>query len=217
MPIAVNSGRAHLLHPVGCGRGFLTARGYRAAKARPPPGPCDPRRDAHRRSAHGAPAELLRLWVKKLPGGGGWQIGREQTGRLMRAAAQPNAASRCSPPSPTRPRRRRRIWWIAALPIRLWVMDFAVVRTRAGCVYTAFVTSPKRPTKRSLVGQDTMRTGDLPFRRSIMRCGKRIQICPSLRIILAAVHAPLRTTLRRYHFQATLGALARATGGQPGG
>lgn len=216
MPIAVNSGSSSFAAPCGL-RPRVSHRTWLSGRQRPPPGPCDPRRDAHRRSAHGAPAELLRLGVKKLPGGGGWQIGREQTGRLMRAAAQPNAASRCSPPSPTRPRRRPRIWWIAALPIRLWVMDFAVVRTRAGCVYTAFVTSPKRPTKRSLVGQDTMRTGDLPFRRSIMRCGKRIQICPSLRIILAAVHAPLRTTLWRYHFQATLGALARATGGQPGG
>ena len=48
-----------MLHAVGCGREFLAARGCRAAKARPPPGPGDPRRDAHHRSAHCAPAELF--------------------------------------------------------------------------------------------------------------------------------------------------------------
>jgi len=53
----------------------------------------------------------------------GWQIGR--TDRAVDAGLPrgPNAASRCSPPSPTRPRPHRRIGWIAASPNRLWVAD----------------------------------------------------------------------------------------------
>jgi hypothetical protein len=74
-----------LLHAVGCGREFLAARGYRAAKARPPRDPAirDEMLIADLRTVHQQNFSRLRgqeVAMRRR----GWQIGRELTGRLMR-------------------------------------------------------------------------------------------------------------------------------------
>ena len=72
-----------MLHAVGCGREFLAARGYRAAKARPPRDPAirdemliaDPRTvDQQNFSGYGV--KKIHVAMRRR----GWQIGREQPG-----------------------------------------------------------------------------------------------------------------------------------------
>ena len=60
-----------MLHAVGCGREFLAARGYRAAKARPPRDPAirDEMLIADLRTVH--QQNFSGYAVKKLPCGGG--------------------------------------------------------------------------------------------------------------------------------------------------
>ena len=152
--------------------GFLTSRGYRAAKARP-------------RSARAIRDELLIdelravheqnfsvYGVKKMHAAmtrRGWTLGREQTRRLMRQAGL-RGVQRGKPvfttvtdPAAARPADLVQRRFAAAAPNRLWVADITYVRTWAGFCYTAFVTDV---CTRGIVGwavANTMRTQDLPL------------------------------------------------------
>lgn len=130
-------------------RGFLTARGYRAAKARPASA------RAIRDGVLGA--EIARLHAENYGVYGvrkmhalmrrqGWAIGRDQTGRIMRAFRLEGArrsrrvfTTRSDPASqpPTDLVRRR---FRADAPCRLWVSDITYVATWSGFAYVAFVT-----------------------------------------------------------------------------
>ena len=128
--------------------GFMTARGYHAAKVRPV-------------SARGLRDELLVDVVRRVHEQNfsvygvrkmhaalkreGWLVGRDQTSRLMRKAGLRGAI------------RGRRVWttisdaaqphrpdlversFTATRPIKLWVADITYIRTWAGFAYAAFV------------------------------------------------------------------------------
>lgn len=152
--------------------GFLTSRGYRAAKTRPA---CDRRlRDAvllpviERIHAENYGAYGVRkIWHAMRREG--WSIGRDRVARLMRAAGL-EGVIRGRKPRTTFPARtpddrpdlvERR--FRADRPNRLWVADITYVRTSAGFCYTAFVTDVF---SRRIVGwatRATMRTDDLPL------------------------------------------------------
>lgn len=99
----------------------------------------------------------------------GWEIGRDQTARLMKIA-EVSGVRRGRSPITTRPpqapdtrpdlvQRNFR----ANGPNQLWVADITYVRTRTGFVYTAFVTDVF---SRMIVGwstRSTMRTEALPL------------------------------------------------------
>ncbi|MGQ7787790.1 DDE-type integrase/transposase/recombinase, partial [Nesterenkonia sp. K-15-9-6] len=99
----------------------------------------------------------------------GWDIGRDQVARLMRAAGL-SGVVRGRKPRTTVPAREaderpdlveRRS--TADRPNRLWVADITYVRTSCGFCYTAFVTDVF---DRKIVGwatRSTMRTEDLPL------------------------------------------------------
>lgn len=112
--------------------GFLTARGYRAARVRPP---CDREiRDeqliADLRAVHEDNFSVY--GVKKMHAAmvrRGWQVGREQTRRLMRKAGL-RGVQRGKPvfttvtdPADTRPADLVNRQFTAAAPNRLWVAD----------------------------------------------------------------------------------------------
>ncbi|GAA2769996.1 IS3 family transposase [Mycolicibacterium pallens] len=151
---------------------FLTARGYRAARVRPP---CDREiRDeqliADLRTVHNDNFSVY--GVKKMHAAmvrRGWQVGREQTRRLMRKAGL-RGVQRGKPvfttvtdPTDARPADLVNRQFKAAAPNRLWVADITYVRTWQGFCYTAFVTDV---CTRKIVGwavATTMRTEDLPL------------------------------------------------------
>lgn len=136
-----------------------------------------------------------------------WLLGRQSPGapgpgdpqRDASRRAGPNAASRCSPPSPTPPRPHRRIWGIAASPNRSWVTNTTFVRTWGAFAYPAFVTDA-RPPNRSSAGRWRPRCAPSIYHcsRSNMRCGKRIQIYPSWRIIPTTVRPHCRRHASRH-------------------
>ncbi|WP_408632889.1 IS3 family transposase [Mycobacterium conspicuum] len=152
--------------------GFLTSRGYRAARTRPP---CDREiRDeqliadllaVHREnfSVYGV-LKMHRAMKRK-----GWHLGREQTRRLMRKAGL-RGVQRGKPvfttitdPADQRPADLVNRQFKASAPNRLWVADITFVRTWQGFCYTAFVTDV---CTRKIVGwavSATMRTEDLPL------------------------------------------------------
>ena len=152
-------------HTVG---GFLTPRGYRAAKSRTV---CARRRDAllieeivkifdQNYHVYG----IRKMWHAMRRAG--FAIGREQTGRLMRLAGICGArrerrpvTTRPSPRPDTRPDLVNRDF-TADRPNRLWVADITYVRTLSGFVYTAFVTDVY---SRKIVGWATRST--MPLRR----------------------------------------------------
>lgn len=130
-------------------RGFLTSRGYRAAKKRPA-------------SARQLRAELLVPEVRRLHARHysvygrrkmhallkreGWDIGRDQTERLMRLAGV-RGVRKSKRVFTTRPDKalalpadlvNRR--FVADGPRRLWVCDVTYVATWSGFAYVAFVT-----------------------------------------------------------------------------
>lgn len=129
--------------------GFVTARGYRAAKTRPPS-------DRTIRDQH-LIVELRRLHAESFSVYGvrkmqvamrrsGWILGRDQTGRLMKLAGlqgvqrgRPVHTTTPDTAPDTRPDRVERRF-AAARPHQLWVVDLTYVRTWAGFAYTAFVT-----------------------------------------------------------------------------
>jgi transposase InsO family protein len=150
----------------------LTSRGYRAARTRPPS-------DREIRDEQ-LIAELVAVHrqnysvygVKKMHRAmqrRGWNIGREQTRRLMKRAGL-RGVQRGKPvfttitdPAAGRPADLVNRQFKAPLPNRLWVADITFVRTWQGFCYTAFVTDAC--TKR-IVGwavSATMHTEELPL------------------------------------------------------
>lgn len=152
--------------------GFLTSRGYRAARTRPPS-------DREIRDEQ-LMAELATVHrknysvygVKKMHAAmtrRGWILGREQTRRLMRKAGL-RGVQRGKPvfttitdPAAARPADLVNRQFRAPAPNRLWVADITFVRTWQGFCYTAFVTDA---CTKKIVGwavSATMRTEDLPL------------------------------------------------------
>ena len=129
--------------------GFLTARGYRAAKARP----------ASARQLRDALLipEIVRLHAESYGVYGvrkmhallrrqGWVIGRDQTGRLMRLAGvrgvkrSKKVFTTKPDPANAKPRDLVQRRFTAGAPRRLWVADVTYVATWSGFAYVAFVT-----------------------------------------------------------------------------
>lgn len=135
------------LGATGCG--FITSRGYRAAKTRPV-------------SARQVRDELLvgeieRLHVENFSVYGvrkmhaamrraGWQVGRDQVARLMRIAGVRGAGcgkkvfTTVTDPAASRPEDLVERRFTAHGPGQLWVADITYVATWQGFAYTAFVT-----------------------------------------------------------------------------
>lgn len=156
-------------HLVG---GFITSRGYRAAKVRPP--------SARRLQDEVLVGELSRLHAENYGVYGirkmwhaarraGLDVGRDQVARLMqqvgihgvRRGRQPVTTRPASIPD-TRPDLVQHRFE-ADRPNKLWVADITYVRTVSGFVYTAFVTDVY---SRMIVGwstRSTMRTEALPL------------------------------------------------------
>lgn len=129
--------------------GFITSRGYRAAKTRP----------ASERSLRDAvlAEELQRIHAENYGVYGyrkmwhamrraGWDVGRDQVARLMRSASL-HGVRRGRRPVTTRPSvkpdhrpdlvKRK---FLAQEPGRLWVADITYVRILTGFCYVAFIT-----------------------------------------------------------------------------
>lgn len=129
--------------------GFLTARGYRAAKARPV-------------SARQLRDELLIPEIRRLHAENygvygvrkmhaplrrqGWILGRDQTSRLMRLAGvrgvkrSKKVFTTKPDPASEKPRDLVQRRFTAAAPRRLWVADVTYVATWSEFAYVAFVT-----------------------------------------------------------------------------
>ena len=129
--------------------GFITPRGYRAAKSRPASARSirDQILIEELKSIH---AENYGVYgVRKLwhaANRAGWDIGRDQVARLMKIAGisgirrgRRPVTTRPAPVPDTRPDLVQR-QFKAVGPNRLWVADITYVRTLSGFVYTAFVT-----------------------------------------------------------------------------
>lgn len=152
--------------------GFLTSRGYRAAKTRPPSDRAlsDDLLIAELRTVH--QKNYAVYGVKKMHHAmkrRGWQLGREQTRRLMRKAGLRGVQrgkpvfTTVSAPADQRPADLVNRQFKAPAPDRLWVADITYVRTWQGFCYTAFVTDV---CTRRIVGwavAASMRTEDLPL------------------------------------------------------
>ena len=129
--------------------GFITSRAYRAAKTRP----CSAR--AMRDEI--LTEELKRIHVENYSVYGvrkmhqamtraGWQVGRDQTARLMRAAGlqgvrrgrKPITTRSASVPDARPDLVERR--FTAERPHQLWVADITYVRILTGFCYVAFIT-----------------------------------------------------------------------------
>ncbi len=151
---------------------FLTSRGYRAARSRPPSDReiRDEQLIADLRTVHQRNFSVY--GVKKMHAAmrrQGWQVGREQTRRLMRKAGLRGVQrgkpvfTTVSDPADERPADLVNRQFETAAPNRLWVADITYVRTWQGFCYTAFVTDA---CSRKIVGwavAATMRTEDLPL------------------------------------------------------
>ena len=123
--------------------GFITSRGYRAAKRRP----------ASARSVRDQTLarELLTICAHNFgvcgigkmwhaARGSGWNVGRDQVARVMRiAGARTPVTTRQSQVVDLRPNLVKRCFKVGK-PNELWVADITYVRTLSGFVYTAFVT-----------------------------------------------------------------------------
>ena len=152
--------------------GFLTSRGYRAAKTRPPSDRAirdelliEELRTVHRKNYSVYGVLKMQHAMKRR----GWSLGREQTRRLMRKAGL-RGVQRGKPVFTTitdaaaeRPADLVNRQFRTEAPNRLWVADITFVRTWQGFCYTAFITDAC--TKR-IVGwavSTNMRTEDLPL------------------------------------------------------
>lgn len=129
--------------------GFITSRGYRAAKARVPAAralkdqlliPELVKIHQENYSVYG----VRKMWHAM--NRAGWRIGRDQTYRLMKIAGVAGAhrgrkpiTTRAAKVVDDRPDLVNRDF-TAAAPNRLWVADFTYVRTYSGFCYTAFIT-----------------------------------------------------------------------------
>lgn len=151
--------------------GFITARGYRAARTRPP--------SARALSDALLGAEIGRLHAENYGVYGarkmhalmrrqGWVIGRDQTARLMRVQGLRGARrgrrvfTTRPDPAAARPADLVRRQFTAAAPRRLRVADITYVRTWQGFAYVAFVTDvySRRITGRNVAS--TLRADILP-------------------------------------------------------
>ena len=129
--------------------GFLTARGYRAAKTRP----------ASTRTVRDEMlgGEIVRLHAENYGVYGvrkmhalmrrqGWAIGRDQTGRIMRSRGLAGVRrsrrvfTTRSDPAAQRPADLVQRRFVADAPCRLWVSDITYVATWSGFAYVAFIT-----------------------------------------------------------------------------
>lgn len=152
--------------------GFITSRGYRAAKARVP--------SARALKDQFLIPELVKIHQENYSVYGvrkmwhamrraGWSIGRDQTYRLMRSAGVAGAhrgrkpiTTRAAKTIDERPDLVQRDF-TATGPNRLWVADFTYVRTHSGFCYTAFITDVF---SRKIVGwgvSSTMHTLGMPL------------------------------------------------------
>lgn len=130
-------------------RGFITSRGYRAAKTRVPSARClrDDLLIGEIQRIHAANYGVYgirKMWHAMHRAG--WQVGRDQCARLMRKSGVTGAVRGRKPrttvatPVPDhRPDLVERNFKVTA-PHRLWAADITYVRTSCGFVYTAFVT-----------------------------------------------------------------------------
>lgn len=153
------------------GDGFITSRGYRAAKKRVPAArtlkdqlliPELTRIHAENYGVYG----VRKMWHAAHRAG--WDIGRDQVYRLMKAAGIAGA-HRGRKPVTTRPVKEPdhrpdlvQRNFTATAPNRLWVADFTYVRTYSGFCYTAFITDVF---SRKIVGwgvSSTMHTLGMP-------------------------------------------------------
>jgi transposase InsO family protein len=152
--------------------GFLTSRGYRAARTRPASDReiRDEQLIADLRTVHRDNYSVYGvLKMHQAMKRKGWRLGREQTRRLMRKAGL-RGVQRGKPVFTTvtdaadqRPADLVNRQFNASKPNRLWVADITFVRTWQGFCYTAFVTDV---CTRKIVGwavSATMRTEDLPL------------------------------------------------------
>lgn len=130
-------------------RGFITSRGYRKAKTRPLSARAvrdkiliEEIRRIHAENYH--VYGEIKMW--KAMQAAGWDVGRDQTARLMRLAGvqgvvrgrKPRTTTPSSAPD-LRPDLVERDF-TAPAPNRLWVADITYVRITSGFAYTAFVT-----------------------------------------------------------------------------
>lgn len=152
--------------------GFITSRGYRYAKTRPP-------------SARSIRDEQLlpiitQIWednysvygARKLHAAlvrAGWQLGRDQVARLMKLAGIQGVRRGRKVKTTLSPRVKdgrpdlvQRVF-CADAPARLWMADITYVRTRNGFAYAAFITDAY---SRKIVGwavRSNMNTESLPL------------------------------------------------------
>jgi putative transposase len=130
-------------------RGFLTSRGYRAAKARPASArqlsdallvPETARLQAENYGVYG------RRKMHALMRRQGWDVGRDQTERLMRLAGvrgvkkSKRVFTTKSDATQWLPKDLVNRRFTASAPRRLWVCDITYVATWSGFAYVAFVT-----------------------------------------------------------------------------
>jgi putative transposase len=154
-------------------RGFLTARGYRAAKARPA--------SARRLRDDLLIPEIVRLHGENYGVYGrrkmhallrrqGWNVGRDQTERLMRVAGvhgvrrSKRLFTTKADPRQVLPQDLVRRRFTADGPRKLWVADVTYVATWSGFAYVAFVTDVY---SRRIVGWNvasTLKADILPLR-----------------------------------------------------
>lgn len=152
--------------------GFLTARGYRAAKARPTSArrlrdelliPETRRLHAENYGVYGV--RKMHALLRRQ----GWILGRDQTGRLMQLAGVRGVKRTkkvfTTRPDPTseKPRDLVQRRFVADAPRRLWVADVTYVATWSGFAYVAFVTDVF---SRRIVGWNvasTLRADKLPL------------------------------------------------------
>jgi len=152
--------------------GFLTARGYRAAKTRLPSVrqlrdellvPEVARLHAENYGVYG------RRKMHALMRRQGWQIGRDQTARLMTLAGvqgvrrSKKTFTTKSDPATVKPGDLVNRQFTAPAPRRLWVADVTYVATWSGFAYVAFVTDVF---SRRIVGwrvASTLKTDVLPL------------------------------------------------------
>jgi putative transposase len=150
--------------------GFLTSRGYRSAKARPPSDRAlrDGLLIAKLRCVHQQNYSCYGVKKMHVPmNRRGWNIGRAQTRRLMKKAGLRGVPrgkpvfTTVSDPAAARPADLVQRRFTATAPNRLWVADITDVRTWAGFAYAAFVTDACTKGNRAVSG--SMRTEDLPL------------------------------------------------------
>lgn len=171
MRASIRPGAIQTLRPAV--RGFITSRGYRAAKARPASArrlrddllkPEVARLHAENYSVYGV--RKMHALLKRQ----GWDIGRDQTARLMRELNL-RGVKRSKKVLTTRPDKTIDLPkdlvnrdFTAPGPGRLWVADITYVATWSGFAYVAFVTDAY---SRRIVGWNvaaTLRADILPLR-----------------------------------------------------